>query len=200
MDDGSKSGRGAKISTNQFYIHDLQKLTHIFKDLFNVTSTLNRCGNEDQRVLYLSATTIPTFTNIIKPYLRPIMYYKIPPHKLQRPIQKITQSKNLQQYPSPKSLLPTSFYWAEHNQKHQLVIDFKKTLPLYAQSQDYYIHIKRLSYLDPKDLQQFQYIDTQVRAFDTQQWDLFEIQDTHPQNISQQRRLWAWRQKNKPFS
>ena len=82
MDDGSKCGSGIRIATYKYTIQDVQRLCHILKTLYNIKATPQKCGSSpkrrQQRVLYISASSVPTFYNIIKPYIIPSMLYKIP--------------------------------------------------------------------------------------------------------------------------
>ena len=79
MDDGSKLGKGAKIATNCFTKTELIKLCQILKNKFNITVTvlLRPGGVNKGYTLYISTSSMPTFSEIIKPHMLPSLYYKL---------------------------------------------------------------------------------------------------------------------------
>jgi hypothetical protein len=86
MDDGSKSGSGIRIATNKYTVQDVQRIAYILKKLYHIKATTQKCGTytkhrSNQRILYITKNSVPTFYNIVKPYLIKQMLYKIPNNK-----------------------------------------------------------------------------------------------------------------------
>jgi hypothetical protein len=77
MDDGSKLGKGAKIATNCFTKSELLRLCQILKNKFNITVTVNSGGINKGQTLYISASSMATFSKIIKPNMLPSLNYKL---------------------------------------------------------------------------------------------------------------------------
>ena len=77
MDDGSKLGKGAKIATNCFTKIELLNLCQILKNKFNITVTVHSGGINKGYTLYIWASSMATFSHIIKPYVLPSLYYKL---------------------------------------------------------------------------------------------------------------------------
>lgn len=77
MDDGSIASAGAKIATNSFKKEDLNKIIDVIKKLYNINSTINKCGKKDQYIIYFPKASMPLLSNLIKKYLVPSMYYKL---------------------------------------------------------------------------------------------------------------------------
>ena len=77
MDDGSKLGKGAKIATNCFTKTELEKLCKILKNKFNITVTVHSGGINKGYTLYITSSSMCTFSKIIKPYMLPSLYYKL---------------------------------------------------------------------------------------------------------------------------
>lgn len=77
MDDGCKLRNGAKIATNCFTKTELENLCTILKNKFNITVTVHSGGVNKGYTLYISTTSMPTFSKIIKPYMLPSLYYKL---------------------------------------------------------------------------------------------------------------------------
>lgn len=77
MDDGSKLGKGAKIATNCFKKTELLNLCKILKNKFNITVTIHSGGINKGYTLYISTSSMPTFSKLIKKYMLPSLYYKL---------------------------------------------------------------------------------------------------------------------------
>ena len=77
MDDGSKLGNGAKIASNCFTKKELEKLCQILKKNFNITVTIHSGGKNKGYTLYISPSSMPTFSKLIKPNMLPSLYYKL---------------------------------------------------------------------------------------------------------------------------
>ena len=77
MDDGSKLKKGAKIATNCFTYKELSQLCEILKNKFNLTVTIHSGGENKGYTLYISSQSMTTFSNIVKPFMLPTLYYKL---------------------------------------------------------------------------------------------------------------------------
>jgi hypothetical protein len=77
MDDGSKLGNGAKIATNCFTKTELLKLCKILQNKFNIIVTVQSGGINKGYTLYISTSSMITFSKIIKLYMLPSLYYKL---------------------------------------------------------------------------------------------------------------------------
>ena len=77
MDDGSKLKKGAKIATNCFTYKELSQLCEILKNKFNLTVTIHSGGKNKGYTLYISSQSMTTFSNIVKPFMLPTLYYKL---------------------------------------------------------------------------------------------------------------------------
>ena len=77
MNNGSKLGKGAKIATNCFTKIELLTLCKILKNKFNLTASVHSGGINKGYTLYISTTSMTTFSNIIKPFVLPSLYYKL---------------------------------------------------------------------------------------------------------------------------
>lgn len=77
MDDGSNLGKGARIATNCFTLEEVKFLCNVLKNKFNILATPNKSGKDKGYIIYISVKSMPVFTNIVKPYLLPSLYYKL---------------------------------------------------------------------------------------------------------------------------
>ena len=77
MDDGSKLKKGAKIATNCFTYKELSQLCENLKNKFNLTVTIHSGGKNKGYTLYISSQSMTTFSNIVKPFMLPTLYYKL---------------------------------------------------------------------------------------------------------------------------
>lgn len=76
MDDGGKVGKGLKLATNSFSYKEVVYLSNILLDKYNIKSTIQKTGVENQYHLYIWAESMPTLWNIVKDYIIPSMKYK----------------------------------------------------------------------------------------------------------------------------
>lgn len=77
MDDGSNSGKGARIATNCFTFEEVNFLCKVLKSRYNIIATPNKCGKDRGHIIYIHTNSMKLFTNIVKPYLLPSLYYKL---------------------------------------------------------------------------------------------------------------------------
>ena len=81
MDDGSSLGKGARIVTNCFTLKEVNFLCNVLKRKYNIIATSNKCGKEKCHIIYIHVNSMKIFTNIVKPYLLPSLYYKLGSYK-----------------------------------------------------------------------------------------------------------------------
>jgi ubiquinol-cytochrome c reductase cytochrome b subunit len=77
MDDGSKSGKGLKFSTNSFSYNDCLVLIKALNDNFNLKATIQSAGDKNQFIIYVWKESMFDLRNIVSPYIIPEMKYKI---------------------------------------------------------------------------------------------------------------------------
>lgn len=75
MGDGSKASGGAKISTNCFIKEDLERIILFLFNKYKIGCSLHKQGS--QYIIYIPKKSMPRFSEIIKKYLVPSMYYKL---------------------------------------------------------------------------------------------------------------------------
>ena len=81
MDDGSSLGKGARIATNCFTFEEVNFLCNVLKSRYNIIATPNKCGKDKDHIIYIHVNSMKLFSNIIKPYLLPSLYYKLGSNK-----------------------------------------------------------------------------------------------------------------------
>lgn len=77
MDDGSKLGQGVKISTNCFSKEEIEFLSLIIKNKFNIETNIHIAGKGEGFTLYIPKKYMPLFSQIVKPYMLSSMTYKL---------------------------------------------------------------------------------------------------------------------------
>jgi hypothetical protein len=77
MDNGYSKGKGASIATNYFILEEVNFLCKILKSKYNIIATSNKCGKNKGHIIYIHSNSMKLFTNIVKPYLLPSLYYKL---------------------------------------------------------------------------------------------------------------------------
>lgn len=81
MDDGSRLGKGARIATNCFTFEEVNFLCKVLESKYNIIATPNKCGKIKGHIIYIHVNSMKLFTNLIKPYLLPSLYYKLGSNK-----------------------------------------------------------------------------------------------------------------------
>lgn len=90
MDDGSKSGKGLKLATNNFTYEEVNKLINILYSKYNVKSSIISAGVSrgkapgyqmknlvpNQYYIYVFVESMPILTELVKKYIIPSMKYK----------------------------------------------------------------------------------------------------------------------------
>ena len=77
MDDGSKLGKGAKIATNCFTKKEVLFLCEVLDKKYNLKVSVNSGGKNKGYTLYISSKSMIIFSNLIKLYMLPSLYYKL---------------------------------------------------------------------------------------------------------------------------
>lgn len=77
MDDGCKLGSGLKLCTNSFTYSDCLLLVKVLFDNFNIKSTIQSAGKNNQFHLYIWKESMPILRETVLPYVHPSMKYKI---------------------------------------------------------------------------------------------------------------------------
>ena len=77
MDDGSRVGKGLKLSTNNFTKDECFTLISILENNFNLKATVQSAGAKDQYIIYIWKESLDKLRNIVLPYIIPQMKYKI---------------------------------------------------------------------------------------------------------------------------
>lgn len=77
MDDGTKSNKGLKLATNSFSFSDCNLLVKVLNDNFNLKSSVQSAGIENQYIIYIWQESMPNLRQLILPFFDPSMKYKI---------------------------------------------------------------------------------------------------------------------------
>jgi len=80
MDDGTCDRRQGSVlfETQRFGPHDLELLKVVLSDNFGIRSTVHRSGVGRGSRLYVSVAETQRLTEIIEPYILPVLRYKLP--------------------------------------------------------------------------------------------------------------------------
>lgn len=79
MDDGSCKDKNRKaqiINTQGFTVKDLRILQLALKDKYDINTLLKK--ERDRKVIYVRARSLQRFIDLIRPYVIPSMWYKLP--------------------------------------------------------------------------------------------------------------------------
>lgn len=77
MDNGSNLDKSAKIVTNCFTFEEICFLCEVLKKKYNIIATPNKCKQNKGFIIYIHVNSMFLFSNIIKPYMLPSLYYKL---------------------------------------------------------------------------------------------------------------------------
>ena len=77
MDDGSKIQNTVRIATNCFTYEEIEYLSTILYKKYNLKSKPQSSGRNKGHILYFSSSSMVDFSNIVKPFMLPSMYYKL---------------------------------------------------------------------------------------------------------------------------
>ena len=69
MDDGCLMLNGVKLSTNSYKKEEVEYLCKLLKKKFNITSTLNKTGIENQYIIYVNKESRERFIRLISKHL-----------------------------------------------------------------------------------------------------------------------------------
>lgn len=78
MDNGSKFKNGGyKIATNCFTYNEIEYLSFILKNKFNLKCNIHSSGINKGFIIYIFKSSRDHFFKLVKPYMVPSMYYKL---------------------------------------------------------------------------------------------------------------------------
>jgi ubiquinol-cytochrome c reductase cytochrome b subunit len=77
MDDGSKVGKGLKLSTNSYTYWDCLLLVNVLFKNFHLKASIQNSGKKDQYIIYIWTESMKDLELIINPYIIPSMKYKV---------------------------------------------------------------------------------------------------------------------------
>lgn len=77
MNNGSKVGKGLKITMNTITYKDCLLLVKALKDNYNLNTSVQLAGAKDQYVIYICKESMVDVRKIVQPYIIPEMKYKI---------------------------------------------------------------------------------------------------------------------------
>jgi hypothetical protein len=77
MEDGSKSNNSVRIATNNFNYDEILFISVVLFEKYRLITTPQYGGKNKGYILYFSTKSMVEFTNIVKPYMLPSMYYKL---------------------------------------------------------------------------------------------------------------------------
>ena len=76
-DDGSWTGYGIRIATNNFTLKEVELLKEVLKSKYNLETTIQKIWKDNQYSLYITKQSINDIRAIVGPYMHPSMYYKL---------------------------------------------------------------------------------------------------------------------------
>ena len=77
MDDGSKVNNAIKLSTNSFSYSECLFLTKVLYDNFDLKSSVQSAGTNNQYIIYIWTESMDNLRNIILNYVHSSMKYKL---------------------------------------------------------------------------------------------------------------------------
>ena len=77
MDDGAKVSKGLKFCTNSYTYSDCIILIEALYKNFQIKSTIQKSGADDQYIIYVWKESMPILREIVGPYIIPEMKYKV---------------------------------------------------------------------------------------------------------------------------
>lgn len=77
MDDGTRVGKGLKLSTNSFTYADCIRLTNLLYDFYNIKATVQTAGLSNQYHIYIWAESMKILRLLVQPFMVSSMLYKL---------------------------------------------------------------------------------------------------------------------------
>lgn len=77
MDDGARIRYGLKLCTNSFTFADCIRLTVVLHNLYNIKSSVQSAGVQNQYVIHIWSESIPVVRGLVRPYMVSSMLYKL---------------------------------------------------------------------------------------------------------------------------
>jgi len=77
MDDGGWANPGVRISTNSFSLEEVQMLSNILINKFDLDCTVKKIGIADKYSIYIKGSSVPTLRKWVLPHIHSSMHYKL---------------------------------------------------------------------------------------------------------------------------
>ena len=77
IDDGGRVGQGLKFSTNYFSYEDCLILSNVLFDKYNLRTSVQSAGQENQYIIYVFKESMPLLRKIVLPYIVSSILYKL---------------------------------------------------------------------------------------------------------------------------
>lgn len=77
MDDGGWANPGVIISTNSFSLEEVQILSNILRNKFNLDCTVKKIGMIDKYSIYIKGSSVPTLRKWVLAHIHYSMHYKL---------------------------------------------------------------------------------------------------------------------------
>jgi hypothetical protein len=77
MDDGNKERNNFIFNTNSYTLQEVELLSLVLKDQFNLDCTIQNRKDTNQYKLNIRTKSVPLFKSIISPYFHESMRYKL---------------------------------------------------------------------------------------------------------------------------
>lgn len=77
MDDGGWANPGVRISTHRFSLEEVQMLSNILINKFDLDCTVQKIGIVDKYSIYIKGSSVPTLRKWVLPHIHSSMHYKL---------------------------------------------------------------------------------------------------------------------------
>jgi len=85
MDDGAADYAGVTIQTHNFQSEEVEVLRSLLCEMFELEVTSR--SNKGKRILYVTASSLKRFEDVIGPHLLPELAYKLVPRRFRNPVE-----------------------------------------------------------------------------------------------------------------
>lgn len=85
MDDGAADYAGVTLQTHNFHPEEVELMRSLLCEMFELEVTSR--GNKGKRILYVAASSLKRFEEVIGPHLLPELAYKLVPRRLRNPVE-----------------------------------------------------------------------------------------------------------------
>jgi hypothetical protein len=77
MDDGSKIQNTLKISTNSFCYSDIEMITKVLLEKYDLKTSIHSAGVPNQYIIYIKKCSMKKLKKLVEPYFVKSMLYKL---------------------------------------------------------------------------------------------------------------------------